>query len=90
MNRVQGDNFEKLLYKIFVSIDGRTSVQQLADVLRIDIALVKVSLLTRILYNLILLHQQDISIAFIIIFVNSSAVNCILVYTNSFINMTSL
>ena len=42
MNRVQGDYFEKLLYKIFVSIDGHTTVLQLADMLQIDIALIKV------------------------------------------------
>jgi hypothetical protein len=30
MNRVQGDYFETLLYKIFVSIDGQNSVQEVS------------------------------------------------------------
>ncbi|CAL8135325.1 unnamed protein product [Orchesella dallaii] len=41
MNRVLGDYFETLLYKIFVSIDEHTSVGELADVLDIDSQLVK-------------------------------------------------
>ncbi|XP_063242692.1 protein FAM91A1 [Bacillus rossius redtenbacheri] len=41
MNRVLGDYFETLLYKIFVSIDERTSVGELAGVLQIDPELVK-------------------------------------------------
>eukprot|EP01116_Phalansterium_solitarium_P011294 TRINITY_DN26928_c0_g1_i1.p1 TRINITY_DN26928_c0_g1~~TRINITY_DN26928_c0_g1_i1.p1 ORF type:complete len:757 (+),score=190.56 TRINITY_DN26928_c0_g1_i1:84-2354(+) len=41
MNRVGGDFFESLLYKIFVSIDERTSVDKLAAVLDIDIELIK-------------------------------------------------
>uniref|UniRef100_A0A183CMN2 General transcription factor IIH subunit 4 n=1 Tax=Globodera pallida TaxID=36090 RepID=A0A183CMN2_GLOPA len=41
MNRVQGDYFETLLYKIFVAIDGQTSVLELADTIGIDIGLVK-------------------------------------------------
>ncbi|KAL3099122.1 hypothetical protein niasHT_025566 [Heterodera trifolii] len=41
MNRVQGDYFETLLYKIFVAIDGQTSVMELADTIGIDINLVK-------------------------------------------------
>ncbi|CAM1299012.1 FAM91A1 (predicted) [Pycnogonum litorale] len=41
MNRVQGDYFETLLYKIFVSIDENTSVYELASVLQIDSKLVK-------------------------------------------------
>jgi hypothetical protein len=45
MNRVLGDYFENLLYKIFVSIDERTSVQQLAGLLQIDITMVKVGVL---------------------------------------------
>ena len=43
MNRVQGDYFETLLYKIFVSIDEHTSISELASVLQVDIQLVKVS-----------------------------------------------
>ncbi|KAF2071177.1 hypothetical protein CYY_007512 [Polysphondylium violaceum] len=41
MNRVLGDYFENLLYKIFVSIDERTTVQELSEVLQIDVELVK-------------------------------------------------
>ncbi|RWS30080.1 FAM91A1-like protein [Leptotrombidium deliense] len=41
MNRVTGDYFETLLYKIFVSIDENTSVVELASILQIDLALVK-------------------------------------------------
>ncbi|KAF7669331.1 hypothetical protein LDENG_00196600 [Lucifuga dentata] len=41
MNRVQGDYFETLLYKIFVSIDEQTNVSELANVLEIDLGLVK-------------------------------------------------
>ncbi|GAM20861.1 hypothetical protein SAMD00019534_040360 [Acytostelium subglobosum LB1] len=41
MNRVSGDYFESLLYKIFVSIDERTTVQTLAELLQIDVELVK-------------------------------------------------
>lgn len=41
MNRVTGDYFETLLYKIFVSIDQNTPVQELAKILEIDIRLVK-------------------------------------------------
>uniref|UniRef100_A0A2I3GXG5 FAM91 N-terminal domain-containing protein n=1 Tax=Nomascus leucogenys TaxID=61853 RepID=A0A2I3GXG5_NOMLE len=41
MNRVQGDYFETLLCKIFVSIDEHTNVAELANVLEIDLSLVK-------------------------------------------------
>lgn len=41
MNRVTGDYFETLLYKIFVSIDQNTPVQELSSILEIDIKLVK-------------------------------------------------
>lgn len=41
MNRVLGDYFETLLYKIFVSIDEHTSVGELASVLQIDPQAVK-------------------------------------------------
>lgn len=41
MNRVTGDYFETLLYKVFVSIDQNTSVIELAKILKIDIRLVK-------------------------------------------------
>ncbi|EEB14279.1 conserved hypothetical protein [Pediculus humanus corporis] len=41
MNRVLGDYFETLLYKIFVSIDENTSVSELANVLQIDLKSVK-------------------------------------------------
>uniref|UniRef100_A0A6G1SQ42 Protein FAM91A1 n=1 Tax=Aceria tosichella TaxID=561515 RepID=A0A6G1SQ42_9ACAR len=41
MNRVTGDYFETLLYKIFISIDQNTPVKELANILEIDIRLVK-------------------------------------------------
>ncbi|XP_048759028.2 protein FAM91A1-like [Ostrea edulis] len=41
MNRVLGDYLETLLYKIFVSIDEHTTVAELANVLQIDLLLVK-------------------------------------------------
>ncbi|XP_043227959.1 protein FAM91A1-like [Amphibalanus amphitrite] len=41
MNRVLGDYFEKLLYKIFVSIDEATTVAELASLLQIELQLVK-------------------------------------------------
>eukprot|EP00038_Savillea_parva_P007613 m.171377 g.171377 ORF g.171377 m.171377 type:complete len:824 (-) comp13368_c0_seq1:139-2610(-) len=41
MNRVMGDYFENLLYKIFVTIDAHTSVKDLASLLRQDPQLVK-------------------------------------------------
>lgn len=41
MNRVLGDYFETLLYKIFVSLDEHTPVVELANVLQIDLPLVK-------------------------------------------------
>lgn len=41
MNRVLGDYFETLLYKIFVSIDEHTSVGELAGVLQIELQAVK-------------------------------------------------
>lgn len=37
MNRVLGDFFETLLYKIFVSIDENTTVGELANILEIDV-----------------------------------------------------
>ena len=37
MNRIIGDYFETLLYKLFVSIDDRTSLGELASLLEIDI-----------------------------------------------------
>lgn len=42
MNRVQGDYFETLLYKIFVSIDEHTNMFDLASVLQVDLNQVKV------------------------------------------------
>eukprot|EP00698_Gefionella_okellyi_P002063 TRINITY_DN1193_c0_g1_i3.p1 TRINITY_DN1193_c0_g1~~TRINITY_DN1193_c0_g1_i3.p1 ORF type:complete len:676 (-),score=112.74 TRINITY_DN1193_c0_g1_i3:1217-3220(-) len=41
MNRISGDPFEKVLYKIWVSVDERTTMQQLSHVLSTDIELVK-------------------------------------------------
>ena len=42
MNRVQGDYFETLLYKIFVSINEYTDMRDLSSVLQIDLEQVKV------------------------------------------------
>jgi len=42
MNRVSGDYLETLLYKVFVSIDERTSVAELANVLDVSLAVAKV------------------------------------------------
>eukprot|EP01105_Mastigella_eilhardi_P022171 TRINITY_DN5443_c0_g1_i3.p1 TRINITY_DN5443_c0_g1~~TRINITY_DN5443_c0_g1_i3.p1 ORF type:complete len:779 (+),score=196.09 TRINITY_DN5443_c0_g1_i3:343-2337(+) len=41
MNRVLGDYFENLLYNVFVSINERTTVEQLAEVLQTDVENVK-------------------------------------------------
>jgi len=41
MNRVTGDYFETLLYKIFVSLDEHTTVSEMATLLQIELALVK-------------------------------------------------
>jgi hypothetical protein len=41
MNRVLGDYFETLLYKIFVSIDERTTLKELAATLQVDLEEVK-------------------------------------------------
>ena len=41
MNRVTGDYFETLLYKIFVSLDEQTTVAEMAALLEIDLGLVK-------------------------------------------------
>ncbi|RNA28552.1 FAM91A1 [Brachionus plicatilis] len=40
MNRITGDYFETLLYKLFVSIDDRTCLGELATLLEIDLDLV--------------------------------------------------
>ncbi|KJH43836.1 hypothetical protein DICVIV_10146 [Dictyocaulus viviparus] len=40
MNRVLGDYFETLLYKIFVAIDDQTTVKEMAEMLHIDTDLV--------------------------------------------------
>lgn len=60
MNRVTGDYFETLLYKIFVSIDQTTPVQELAKILEIDIRLVKnaVSMYCRLKFA----HKKNIYI----------------------------
>ena len=46
MNRVSGDYFETLLYKVFVTINEHTQVSELANVLQINLQEVKVILLT--------------------------------------------
>ena len=42
MNRVSGDYFETLLYKVFVTINEHTQVSELANVLQINLQEVKV------------------------------------------------
>ena len=44
MNRVTGDYFETLLYKIFISIDEKTNVCELAEMLNIKLSLVKMAI----------------------------------------------
>ncbi|EDV23394.1 uncharacterized protein TRIADDRAFT_57976 [Trichoplax adhaerens] len=60
MNRVQGDYFETLLYKIFVSIDENTDVAELANILQIDSDLVKsaISMFIRLGYA----HKKHIDL----------------------------
>lgn len=60
MNRVTGDYFETLLYKIFVSIDQNTPVSELATILDIDIRLIKnaVSMYCRLKFA----HKKNIYI----------------------------
>ena len=41
MNRVTGDYFETLLYKVFVSLDEHTTISEMASLLEVDLALVK-------------------------------------------------
>lgn len=50
MNRTSGDHFENLLYKIFVSADEYMTISELAQMLQVDLDLVKqaVSLLCRL------------------------------------------
>ncbi|PRP81899.1 hypothetical protein PROFUN_10607 [Planoprotostelium fungivorum] len=52
MNRVSGDYFENLLYKIFVSLDERTSVKELSSILDVDLEMAKqaVSLYCRLAF----------------------------------------
>lgn len=44
MNRVQGDYFENLLYKVFVTIDSQMNVKELADIIGIGVFLFKIFL----------------------------------------------
>uniref|UniRef100_A0A1I8H1S7 Protein FAM91A1 n=1 Tax=Macrostomum lignano TaxID=282301 RepID=A0A1I8H1S7_9PLAT len=44
MNRVIGDSFENLLYKIFISIDEHTTIKELASVLQADLSMVKTAI----------------------------------------------
>lgn len=44
MNRITGDYFETLLYKIFISIDEKTTVCELAEMLNIKLSLVKMAI----------------------------------------------
>lgn len=50
MNRVSGDYFENLLYKIFVSVDEHMTIAELSQMLQLDLLLVKqaVSLFCRL------------------------------------------
>lgn len=51
MNRVLGDYFETLLYKIFVSIDEHTSITEVLSVMNVN----TLKLLQFISYNLSLI-----------------------------------
>jgi hypothetical protein len=42
MNRVTGDFFESLLYKVFVSLTEKTTMGDLAQLLQTDLEVVKV------------------------------------------------
>lgn len=42
MNRVQGDYFENLLYKVFVAINEHVNIMELTSVLQIPLQEVKV------------------------------------------------
>ncbi|XP_022920687.1 protein FAM91A1 [Onthophagus taurus] len=61
MNRILGDYFETLLYKIFVSIDEHTTVGELANVLDVETELVKqaVSLYCRLKFANKLDFEQE-------------------------------
>ncbi len=39
MNRVTGDYFETLLYKIFVSMDEQTTVGEMASLLQVELVI---------------------------------------------------
>jgi hypothetical protein len=61
MNRILGDYFETLLYKLFVSIDDHTSLGELANLLQIDVDLVlnAVSLYCRLSFAVKKQKQDD-------------------------------
>jgi hypothetical protein len=61
MNRTVGDYFETLLYKLFVSIDDRISLAELAAILEIDIDLVinAVSLYCRLAFAKKVIKNSD-------------------------------
>lgn len=63
MNRVMGDYFETLLYKIFVSIDEYMTVGELAGVLQIEIESVKqaVSLYCRLGFARKIIEDSDVT-----------------------------
>jgi hypothetical protein len=64
MNRITGDYFETLLYKLFVSIDERTSLAELASLLQIDIDLVlnAVSLYCRLSFAIKKFKDQEAAV----------------------------
>ena len=64
MNRILGDYFETLLYKLFVSIDDHTSLGELASLLQIDLDLVlnAVSLYCRLSFAVKKQKQEDCQI----------------------------
>ena len=59
MNRVQGDYFETLLYKIFVSIDEYTDMKELSSVLQIDLEQIKVGHMTQVMSAVTVCFSQN-------------------------------
>ncbi|KFD53678.1 hypothetical protein M514_05383 [Trichuris suis] len=57
MNRVTGDYFETVMYKVFVSIDQNTTVEELAHVLQLDVNLVQNAV--SVFYQLGFAHRKN-------------------------------
>uniref|UniRef100_A0A5S6Q9H8 FAM91 N-terminal domain-containing protein n=1 Tax=Trichuris muris TaxID=70415 RepID=A0A5S6Q9H8_TRIMR len=57
MNRVTGDYFETVMYKVFVSIDQNTTVEELANLLQLDVNLVQNAV--SVFYQLGFAHKKS-------------------------------